>query len=130
MKERLVPSIVIGAAVLIGSVVVARLGQVDKELVEAVEGIRRELFSVDSAIDRITGRPLEGFEGEAHKVVLTYLNGEQETLQSRHCYIVVQKDHIVIHMPEKGEARNGARKRRLVPFSAVRSIERLREDSP
>ena len=130
MKERIVSSSIVAAAVLVGALVVSPSNE-SHELTKATEAIGREVSSIRSAIDRLAPSSSGwGLDGQAEQISLVYADGKRETLARREkgYYIVVHKDHVVVHMPEAGEPRNGAKRRRLIPFASVRSIEQLRPE--
>lgn len=130
MKERVAASAVVAAAILVGALMVSLSQGSDDELLEAVRGVERETSSLGDSMDRLSPRYTIGdIEGGANKIVITYLNGETETMQGGSYYIVVLKDYVVIHMPKEGESINAASERQLVPFASVRSIRRVGEES-
>ena len=118
MKGRLAASIIVGIAVLAGSVVVAR--SVQKGLAESLEGVAREFRFTRSAIPSAPRRMAS--EGRASRAVIVYVDGTTETLEGA-LYIAPEADHLVIHMPEGREYRSEASTRRLIPFATVRSVE-------
>ena len=133
MKERVVASVVVAAAILVAALMVSLSRGSNDELLEALKGIERETSSLRGRVAELNSHPytIGDIEGGASEIVITYSNGQSETMKggSGSYYIVAVKDYVVIHMPKEGEARNAASERQLVPFASLRSIRRVGEES-
>ena len=123
MKERIIPAVILGAAVITMALIFSLVGG-DDGYTKAVKGIHYELASINGAVCRLARDDLPGFGGQVQKIVLTYRNGEKETLVPgpgrRPLYVLMAREHLVIHFPEVGEPVFLAKKQSLVPFSAAK----------
>ena len=79
----------------------------------------------------------EGLAGPAGTISVEYMDGTNVTMTAgdgdysefQSFYVYVKSNHFVIHLSKPGEARNSAESRKLVPFSAIRSVIRTPENA-